>query len=152
MAGKPEAVFLDPEIVSKKGKIPSREVNETNSKVTKLKSSKVTEKPKAKRKPKGRYEEQDKLRTCSSKKVDCINGAKIVSESTSATGDSPKSSLHQTVATMKADLDQLTNILLEEKAQMSRKRPAISDSDDISDYEEIKNLNKQSAPALAVIL
>ena len=86
------------------------------------------------------------------KKVDCINGAKIVSESTSATGDSPKSSLHQTVATMKADLDQLTNILLEEKAQMSRKRPAISDSDDISDYEEIKNLNKQSAPALAVIL
>ncbi|KAK2555185.1 hypothetical protein P5673_023162 [Acropora cervicornis] len=62
MAGKPEAVFLDPEIVSKKGKFPSREVNETNSKVTKLKSSKVTEKPKAKRKPKGRYEEQDKLR------------------------------------------------------------------------------------------
>lgn len=45
MAGKPEAVSLEPEIVSKKGKIPNREVNETSSKVTKHKNSKVTEKP-----------------------------------------------------------------------------------------------------------
>ena len=34
MAGKPEAVSLEQEIVSKKGKIPSREVNETHLKVT----------------------------------------------------------------------------------------------------------------------
>ena len=45
MAGKPEAVSLEPEIVSKKRKIPSREVNETSSKLTKHKNSKVTEKP-----------------------------------------------------------------------------------------------------------
>ena len=38
---------------------------------------------------------------------------------------------------MKAGFDQLTNILLEEKA--SRKRLAISDSDDMSDSEEIKS-------------
>lgn len=57
--GEPEAVFLEPEIVSKKGKIPSREVNETNFKVTRPKSSIVTEKPKAERKQKGRHDEQD---------------------------------------------------------------------------------------------
>ena len=38
---------------------------------------------------------------------------------------------------MKAGFDQLTNILLEEKP--SRKRSAISDSDDMSDSEEIKS-------------
>ena len=52
MVGKPEAVSLESEIVSKKGKIPSREVNETHLKVTRPKSSKVTEKPKAERKQK----------------------------------------------------------------------------------------------------
>ena len=135
MAAEPEAVSLEPEIVSKKRKIPSREVNETNFKVTRPKSSKVTEKPKAERKQKGRHDEQDTASICSSEKADCINGAKIVSEPTSATGDSRKSSLHDTlVATMKVGFDQLTNILLEEKA--SRKRPAISDSDDMSDSEE----------------
>ena len=140
MAGKPEAVSLESEIVSKKGKIPSRELNETILKVTRPKSSKVTEKPKAERKQKGRHDDQDTASTCSSEKADCINGAKIVSEPTSATGDSPKSSLHDTsVATMKAGFDQLTNILLEEKAQTSRKRPVISDSDDMSDPEEIKS-------------
>ena len=140
MAGKPEAVSLEPEIVSKKGEISSREVNETNLKVTRPKSSKVTEKPKAERKQKGRHDEQDTASTCSSEKADCINGAKIVSEPTSATGDSPKSSLHDTlVATMKAGFDQLTNILLEKKAQTSRKRPVISDSDDMSDSEDIKS-------------
>ena len=139
MAGKPEAVSLEPEIVSKKGKIASRVVNETNLKVTRPKSSKETEEPKAERKQKGRHGEQDTASTCSSEKADCINGAKIVSEPTSATGDSPKSSLHDTlVATMKAGFDQLTNILLEEKAQTSRERPVISDSDDMSDSEEIK--------------
>ena len=138
MAGEPEAVFLEPEIVSKKGKIPSREVNETNFKVTRPKSSKVTEKPKAGRKQRGRHDDQDTASTCSSEKADCINGAKIVSEPTSATGDSPKSSLHDSlVATMKAGFDQLTNILLEEKA--SRKRLAISDSEDMSDSAEIKS-------------
>ena len=147
MAGKPEAVSLEQEIVSKKGKIPSREVNETHLKVTRPKSSKVTEKPKAERKQKGKHDEQDTASTCSSERADCTNGAKIVSEPTSATGDSPKSSLQDTlVATMKAGFDQLTNILLEEKAQTSSKRPAISDSD-MSD-----NQAKQSAPALAVIL
>ena len=80
MAGEPEAVSLQPEIVSKKGKIPSHEVNETNLKVTRPKSSKVTEKPKAERKQKGRHDEQDTASTCSSEKVDCINGAKIVSD------------------------------------------------------------------------
>ena len=44
MAGKPEAVSLEQEIVSKKGKIPSREMNETHLKVTRPKGSKVTEK------------------------------------------------------------------------------------------------------------
>lgn len=47
MEGNPEVVSLEPEIVSKKGKIPSREVNETQLKVTRQKSAKVTEKPKA---------------------------------------------------------------------------------------------------------
>ena len=60
--------------------------------------------------------------------------------------------LHDTlVAKMKAGFDQLTNILLEEKAQTSRKRPVISDSDEMSDSEEI-NQAKQRAPALAVLL
>ena len=102
MAGIPEAVSLEPEIVSKKGKIPSREVNETHLKVTRRKSSKVTEKPKAERKQKGRQDEKDTTSTCSSEKADCINGAKIVSEPTSATADSPKTHL---VATMKAGFD-----------------------------------------------
>ena len=141
MAGKPEAVSLEPEIVSKKGKIPSREVNETHLKVTRPKSSKVTEKSKAERKQKGRQDEKNTASTCSSEKAHCINGAKIVSEPTSATADSPKSSLQDTlVATMKAGFNQLTNILLEEKAQTRRKRPAISDSDDMSDSEEIKSI------------
>ena len=130
----------EPEIVSKKGKILSRKVNETHLKVTRPKSSKVTEKSKAERRQKGRPDEQDTASTCSSEKADCMNGAKIVSEPTSATGDSPKSSLqHTLVATMQAGFDQLTNILLAEKAQTSRKRPAISDSDDMSDSEEIKS-------------
>ena len=142
MAGKPEAVSLEPEIVSKKKKIPSSEVNETHLRVTRSKSSKVTEKPKAERNQKGRLEEQDTASACSSKKADCINGAKNVFEPTSATGDSPKSSLHDTwVATisMKAGFDQLSNILLEEKAQTSRKRPALADSDGMCDSEEIKS-------------
>lgn len=42
MAGKPEALTLEPEIVSKKGKSRSPEVNETNLKGTKPKNSKVT--------------------------------------------------------------------------------------------------------------
>ena len=85
--------------------------------------------------------------TCSSEKADCINGAKIVSEPTSATGDSPKSSLHDSlVATMKAGFDQLTNILLEEKA--SRKWLAISDSGDMSDSEEIKSNKIKPSKAL----
>ena len=100
----------------------------------------MTEKPKAKRKHKGRHDEQDTASTCPSEKADCVNGAKIVSEPTSATGNSPKSSLHDTlVATMKAGFDQLTNILLDEKAQTSRKRPAISNSDNMSDSKEIKS-------------
>ena len=45
MEGNPEVVSLEPEIVSKKGKIPSHEVNETQLKVTRQKSTKVTEKP-----------------------------------------------------------------------------------------------------------
>ena len=140
MAGKPEAVSLESEIVSKKGKIPNREVNETHLKVTRPKSSKVTEKPKAERKQKGRPDEQNTASACSSEKADCMNGAKIVSEPTSATGDSPKSSLQDTVvATMQAGFDHLTNILIAEKAQTSRKRPAVSDSDDMSDSEEIKS-------------
>ena len=49
MAGKPEAVSPEPEIVSKKVKIPSREVNETHLEVIRPKSSKVTEKRKAER-------------------------------------------------------------------------------------------------------
>lgn len=121
MAGKPEAVPLEQEIVSKKGKIPSREVNETHLKVTRPKSSKVTEKPKAERKQKGKHDEQDTASTCSSERADCTNGAKIVSEPTSATGDSPKSSLQYTlVAAMQAGFDQLTNILLAEKAQVGK--------------------------------
>ena len=84
MAGKPGAVFPEPEIISKKGKIPSRGVNETHLKVTRPKSSKVTEKPKAERRQKGRPDEQDTASTCSSEKADCMNGAKIVSEPTSA--------------------------------------------------------------------
>ena len=102
----------------------------------------MTEKPKAERNQKGRLDEQDTASTCSSEKADCINGAKIVFEPTSATGDSPKSSLHDTlVATisMKAGFDQLSNISREEKAQTSRKRPALSDSDGMSDSEEIKS-------------
>ena len=87
----------------------------------------MTEKPKAELKQKGRHDEQDTASTCSSEKAHCINGAKIGSEPTSATGDFPKFSLHDTlVATMKAGFHQLTNILLEEKAQTNRKRPAIS--------------------------
>ena len=78
----------------------------------------MTEKPKAERKQKGRQDQQDTVSTCSSERADCINGAKIVSEPTTATGDSPKSSLQDTlVATMQAGFDQLTHILLEEKAQ-----------------------------------
>ena len=51
---------------------------------------------------------------------------KLQAEPTSATGESPKSSLQDIlVATMKAGFDQLTNILLEEKTQTSRKTPAI---------------------------
>ena len=104
-------------------------------------------KPSESKKGSCRHDEQGTASTCSSERADCTKGAKIVSEPTSATGDSPKSSLQDTlVATMKAGFDQLTNILLEEKAQTSRKRPAISDSD-MSD-----NQAKQSAPALAVIL
>ena len=57
MAGKLEAVSLEPEIVSIKGKIPSREENGPPLKVTRRKSSKVTEKPKAERKQKGRHDE-----------------------------------------------------------------------------------------------
>ena len=145
MAGKPEAVSLEPEIVNKKKKIPSStsEVNETHLRVTRSKSSKVTEKPKAERNQKGRLDEQDMASTCSSEKADCMNDAKIVFEPTSATGDSPKSSLHDTLEatiSMKAHgFDQLSNILLEEKAQTSRKRPALSDSDSMSDSEEIKS-------------
>lgn len=40
---------------------------------------------------------------------------------------------------MKDGFDQLKSILLEEKAPTNRKRPAISDSDDKSDYEGIKS-------------
>ena len=121
MAGKPEAVSLEQEIVSKKGKIPSREVNETHLKVTRPKSSKVTEKPKAEPKQKGKHDEQDTASTCSSERADCMNGAKIVSQPTSATGDSPKSSLQdKLVATVQAGFDQLTNILLAEKAQVGK--------------------------------
>ena len=140
MAGKPEAVSLEQEIVNKKGKIPSREMNETHLKVTRPKGSKVTEKTKAERKQKGKPDEQDTASTCSSERADCTNGAKIVSELTSATGDSPKSSLQDTlVATMQAGFDQLTHILLAEKAETSKKRPAISDSDEMSDSEEIQS-------------
>ena len=140
MAGKPEAVSPEPEIISKKGKIPSREMNETHLKVTRPKGSKVTEKPKAERKQRGKHDEQDTASTCSSERADCTNDAKIVSEPTSATGDSPKSSLQDTlVATMQAGFDQLTHILLAEKAQTSKKRPAISDSDEMSDSEEIQS-------------
>ena len=125
---------------AKKGKIPSLEVNETQ-KVTRPNSSKVTEKPKTKRKQKGRQDEKDRASTCSSEKADSIIGAKIVSEATSATADSANSSLPDTlVATMKAGFKQLTNILLEEKSQTSRKRPVISDSDDMFDTEEIKKI------------
>ena len=124
MAGKPEAVSPEPEIISKKGKIPSRGVNETHLKVTRPKSSKVTEKPKAERRQKDRPDEQDTASTCSNEKADCMNGAKIVSELTSATGDSPNSPLQDTlVATMQAGFDQLTNILLAEKAQTSPSKP-----------------------------
>lgn len=47
---------------------------------------------------------------------------------------------------MKAGFDQLTNILLEEKA--SRKRLAISDSGDMSDSEEIKSNKIKPSKAL----
>ena len=56
MVGKPEAVSLEQEVVNKKGKIPSREMNETHLKVTRPKGSKVTEKPKAERKQKGKHD------------------------------------------------------------------------------------------------
>ena len=117
MAGKPEAVCQSQ-------KLSASGVNETHLKVTRPKISKVTEKPKAERRQKGRPDEQDTASTCSSEKADCMNGAKIVSELTSATGDSPNSSLqHTLVATMQAGFDQLTNILLTEKAQTSPSKP-----------------------------
>ena len=40
---------------------------------------------------------------------------------------------------MQAGFDQLTHILLAEKAQTSKKRPAISDSDEMCDSEEIQS-------------
>ena len=145
MAGKPEAVSLKPEILSIKGNIASREENGPQLKVTRLKSSKVTGKPIAEPKQKGEHDEWDTASACASEKEDCINGAKIGSEPTSGTCDFPKSSLQGTlIATVKAGFDELTNILLEEKAQTSKKRPAISgeltDSDDMSDSGEIKSI------------
>ena len=121
MAGKPEAVSLEQEIVNKKGKIPSREMNETHLKVTRPKGSKVTEKTKAERKQKGTPDEQDTASTCSSERADCTNGAKIVSEPTSATGHSPKSSLQDTlVATMQASIS-LRIFYLQRKLKRVRK-------------------------------
>ena len=56
------------------------------------------------------------------------------------------------VATMKAGFDQLTNILLGEKAQTSRKRPAIPESDDMSDSEGIKSIQAKRSRVSGVTL